>query len=203
MAISPRSALMTIAPSYDYNPFGIDIGTGFPSFNPPSGVYDLPMGNGTLTGPTNGGGSGPWWAPFLAGGLGVLNTWIASRGGGGGTSPMGGQSFDATGAIVPASAGAVAAAIARYGGRIVGTTLRIARAAWARVPDSIKSAALALGLTLLFDDNDSNGEPRKRRRSRGITGAQLRGFNRVCGLLNRVGMAPRKLHRGPKRKTCR
>jgi hypothetical protein len=35
----------------------------------------------------------------------------------------------------------------------------------------------------------------KRRGRRGITGAQLRGFNRVAGLLAKFGMVPKKLGR--------
>lgn len=41
-----------------------------------------------------------------------------------------------------------------------------------------------------------NGSPR-RRRAKGITGAELRGFNKTCRLLSKVGMVPRKL-RGAK-----
>lgn len=36
------------------------------------------------------------------------------------------------------------------------------------------------------------GAPR-RRRAKGITGAELRGFNKTCRLLSKVGMVPRKL----------
>jgi len=39
---------------------------------------------------------------------------------------------------------------------------------------------------------DGNGMPR-RRRAKGITGAELRGFNKTCRLLSKVGMVPRKL----------
>lgn len=39
---------------------------------------------------------------------------------------------------------------------------------------------------------DRNGAPR-RRRAKGITGAELRGFNKTCRLLSKVGMVPRKL----------
>lgn len=35
------------------------------------------------------------------------------------------------------------------------------------------------------------------KRKRGITYSELRGFNRMCGLLRKVGMQPKKLHRGP------
>lgn len=34
----------------------------------------------------------------------------------------------------------------------------------------------------------------RRRRGRGITSANLRGFNKVLNLLKRVGMVPKKLH---------
>jgi len=36
------------------------------------------------------------------------------------------------------------------------------------------------------------GMPR-RRHAKGITGAELRGFNKTCRLLSKVGMVPRKL----------
>jgi hypothetical protein len=39
------------------------------------------------------------------------------------------------------------------------------------------------------------GGMKRRRRGRGITGAQLRGFNRVAGLLAKFGMVPKKLGR--------
>lgn len=38
-----------------------------------------------------------------------------------------------------------------------------------------------------------NGYAPRRRRAKGITGAELRGFNKTCRLLSKVGMVPRKL----------
>ena len=40
----------------------------------------------------------------------------------------------------------------------------------------------------------------RRRHSKGITGSQLKGFNKVCRLLNKVGMVPRALHHVKKAK---
>ena len=37
------------------------------------------------------------------------------------------------------------------------------------------------------------GGPRRRRHAKGISGAELRGFNKTCRLLSKVGMVPRKL----------
>ena len=47
------------------------------------------------------------------------------------------------------------------------------------------------------------GRGRPRRRGRGITATELRGFNKVSGLLGRWGMAPRKMRgarKAPKRR---
>ena len=40
----------------------------------------------------------------------------------------------------------------------------------------------------------------RRRHAKGITGSQLKGFNKVCRLLNKVGMVPRALHHAKKAK---
>ena len=46
-----------------------------------------------------------------------------------------------------------------------------------------------------------DGQPHRRRRhAKGITGSQLKGFNKVCRLLNKVGMVPRALHHAKKAK---
>ena len=39
-----------------------------------------------------------------------------------------------------------------------------------------------------------DGKQHRRRHAKGITGSQLKGFNKVCRLLNKVGMVPRSLH---------
>lgn len=44
--------------------------------------------------------------------------------------------------------------------------------------------------------------PARRRRSRGISGLELRGFRRVAGLLRSVGMVPKATRRGLRRKCC-
>lgn len=41
------------------------------------------------------------------------------------------------------------------------------------------------------------------RRRRGITAAQLTGFNKVCSLIRRVGMHPKAIHRAPRKKGCK
>ena len=45
-----------------------------------------------------------------------------------------------------------------------------------------------------------DGQPHRRRHAKGITGSQLKGFNKVCRLLNKVGMVPRALHHVKKAK---
>lgn len=51
---------------------------------------------------------------------------------------------------------------------------------------------------------DACGNPIRRRRNRGISYAQLKGFQRVSGLMGKWGMVPRKMSGAkPARKKCR
>lgn len=137
----------------------------------------------------------PWWVDLINVGLGIAAPFLP------GATPAGGTITTMPGAT-PASAASVVAALAALGIRVIGTVIRTTRALWSKVPDTLKSAALALGLTLLFDDDgDGNGMP-KRRRARGITGAELRGFKKVGGLLKKWGMRPKMLG-ASRRRVCK
>jgi hypothetical protein len=119
-----------------------------------------------------------------------------------GLVPTSGQVLGMGAALPAANRAAVLAAIAQAGGRIVGNVVRIARAAWAALPDWVKVALPTLGLSLLFTDGDSDGEKKKPKR-RGISAAQLKGFHAVVGLLRKVGMRPKKLGYGGSRRCKR
>lgn len=88
-------------------------------------------------------------------------------------------------------------AIARVG---PGAIARIPRGAVGRVA---RGAAVAAGAGAAFEVGarivgfDAEGQPifGKKRRRRGITATELRGFRKVTGLLHRVGMTPRGLGR--------
>jgi len=56
----------------------------------------------------------------------------------------------------------------------------------------LMTGAVAGAAGYLAGSGNGNGMPR-RRRAKGITGAELRGFNKTCRLLSKVGMVPRKL----------
>lgn len=162
--------------------------------------------------PTGTGGTGgTLLGQIVGGGMDILQEWLRSRWGQqqptvqpvGFTFPTDvGQ--PAGGPLVgPVGAGTSVAAIAPMilaaGGRIVGTVIRITRGAWAAIPGWVKTAAAALGLTVAFTDVEAAlpGEPgyvRKRRR-RGITACELRGFKKVESLLHRVGMVPKGTRR--------
>lgn len=173
---SPRLSL-TRNQSYALGPFG---GSLYGSFS------------------TSAPSSGSTWADVFNTGLGIFGSYLQSRqtqtpqaqptmpmlsiGAGSLTMPT----------ATPANAAAIIPALVAAGARIVGSVIRISRAAWALVPAVLKQAALAAGLTLLFtDDGDENGE-RKRRRGRGITAAQLKGFHRVNRIICSLGMTPRR-----------
>jgi hypothetical protein len=140
---------------------------------------------------------------IVGGGLDILGDWLKTKYAPQQpiVQPMGFQfpTDVAAGLPVPTGATSIAAIapmIVAAGGRIVGTVIRITRAAWAAIPGWVKTAAAALGLTVAFTDVEAAlpGEMvvRKRRR-RGITAAELRGFKRMTCLLGRVGMVPKGL----------
>lgn len=56
-------------------------------------------------------------------------------------------------------------------------------------------AAFSVGATIIGFNPDGTPIFGKRRRRRGITATELRGFKKVTGLLHRVGMTPRGLGR--------
>lgn len=161
--------------------------------------------------PTVSAGGTPWWGTLLTTGVGALGAWLASRGQRTSTT---GPTFDAgfapTSAIPAIGAGALAATLARYGLTVAGAIISGARSAWAKVPALVKAAATALGLTFVADSaaeslfGDDNGAPR-RRRGKGITATELRGFNKVGKLLRKVGMRPKVLGGGGRRfgKVCK
>lgn len=62
-------------------------------------------------------------------------------------------------------------------------------------PGVISRAAGQVGRAALGMIGPGGRPMRGRRRGRGITGAQLRGFNKVSRLLARVGMVPKRLGR--------
>jgi len=100
---------------------------------------------------------------LIQGGLDIVNTLVASKFGATGVAspsptPLGTTQF---GGLIPAGGpvglAAISGAIVAAGGAIVGTVIRISRGAWARIPALVKSAAIALGLTVAFTDADIIG----------------------------------------------
>lgn len=185
-------------------------------FNSPQftfGPYSSSLGS--FTQPESSSSTAPWWGGLIQGGFGILSQILAQRAAREAARGMGfnaGGTFSdmsptvGTGPMTadPASLATISPAIIAAGGRIVGNIIRITRRNWAKVPDLVKQAAAALGMTVLFEalSGDEDGERRRPRRT-GISAAQLRGFNKVCGLLRRVGMQPKGLRRGPRKRACR
>lgn len=56
-------------------------------------------------------------------------------------------------------------------------------------------AAFQVGMTIIGFNQDGTPIFGKRRRRRGITATELRGFRKITGLLHRVGMTPKGLGR--------
>ncbi len=123
---------------------------------------------------------------LLQGGIDIVNTLVGAKFGAVGVGSPSPTPFAATnlGGLIPTGGpiglAAVTAAIAAVGGAVVGTVIRISRGAWARIPALIKSAAVALGLTLAFTDADligggagelSTAQQRKIDRFQQLTGA--------------------------------
>lgn len=89
--------------------------------------------------------------------------------------------------------------------KAVGALITRAPAAIARIPVGkiARGAAVAAGAGAAFEvgarivGTDAEGNPifAKRRRRRGITATELRGFRKITSLLHRVGMTPRGLGR--------
>lgn len=125
---------------------------------------------------------------LVQGGLDILNTFVASKFGAAGVAspsptPLATASM---GGLIPAGGpvglAAVSGAIVAAGGAIVGTVIRISRAAWVAIPTLIKQAAIALGLTVAFTDIEligggggagelSQAQQRKISRFQQLTGA--------------------------------
>ncbi len=102
---------------------------------------------------------------LIQGGLDIVNTLVGAKFGGVGVGSPSPTPFAATnlGGLVPTIGGgpigmaAVIAAVAAVGGAVVGTVIRVTRAGWTRIPAIIKSAAIALGLTVALTDADVLG----------------------------------------------
>ena len=148
------------------------------------------------------GGSTDIWGTLIGGGLGILNNYLM----GAYKQPSGFQTPVGV-AAASTTAGAVIPAIIAAGGRVVGSVVRISRAAYAALPDWVKQGIVAMGLTLLISDASDGsgglityGGKKPRRRGKGITGAELRGFNKMTRLLRKVGMRPKALGGGSRRR---
>jgi len=84
--------------------------------------------------------------------------------------------------------------VIKVGGKLLGIGKKAAavpavRAAGAAVATG---AGYAAASKLLGGGGGASGSFGYRRKARGITATELRGFNKVAGLLHRVGMVPRK-----------
>lgn len=89
--------------------------------------------------------------------------------------------------------------------KLVGAITRRATTVLQRIPAGriARGAAVAAGAGAAFEvgsrivGTDAAGQPifAKRRRRRGITATELRGFRKITSLLHRVGMTPRGLGR--------
>ena len=147
------------------------------------------------------------WGALIGGGLSILNNWLMTR--------NQGQGFQTQPTLTPAMQGgagaslaAIGAAVVAAGGRLIGNVVRISRAGYASLPAWVKEGIVALGLSLLISDaaDGSGGLIRyggatgRRRRAKGITGAELRGFNKMSRLLKKVGMRPKALGGGSRRR---
>ncbi len=110
----------------------------------------LPSGPGLLGG-------------LIQGGLDIVNTLVGAKFGATGVASFSPTPLSTAqlGGLIPTGGpigmAAVIAAVAAVGGAVVGTVIRVTRAGWARIPALIKSAAIALGLTLALTDADIVG----------------------------------------------
>jgi len=87
-------------------------------------------------------------------------------------------------------------------GRVAGAAGRAIKGPYGKIFATLTAAGLTVDqITQLI----ASGAVKPQRRRQGISAAQLTGFNRVCSLLNRVGMVPARSRRkcGPKRKVCK
>jgi len=100
---------------------------------------------------------------LIQGGLDIVNTLVATKFGATGVASPSPTPLGTTqmGGLIPTGGpvglAAISGAIVAVGGTIVGTVIRISRGAWARIPALVKSAAIALGLTVAFTDADIIG----------------------------------------------
>ncbi|MEE8539988.1 MAG: hypothetical protein V3S54_09230 [Woeseiaceae bacterium] len=100
---------------------------------------------------------------LLQGGIDIVNTLVGAKFGGVGVPSPTPTPFAASnlGGLIPTGGpigmAAVIAAVAAVGGAVVGTVIRVSRAGWNRIPALIKSAAIALGLTVALTDADVLG----------------------------------------------
>ncbi|MGH2361214.1 MAG: hypothetical protein ACRDGM_11840 [bacterium] len=149
---------------------------------------------------------GTTWMDLIGQTLGVFTPAIQAALPGG-AQPLGAGFLPLPGGMpqlavaTPTTLAALAVALAGYGIRLIGTIIRTTRTLWARVPAVLKAAAVALGVSVLFDGNGNgeDGAGRARRRRSGISYAQLKGFHRVTALLRKVGMRPKALGYGARR----
>lgn len=104
------------------------------------------------------GGPSPLLGGLIQGGFDILNTFVASKFGATGVASPSPTPLGTTqlGGLIPTGGpvgmAAISATIVAAGGAIVGTVIRISRAAWAAIPALIKQAAIAVGLTVAFTD---------------------------------------------------
>lgn len=166
-------------------------------FNTGGSIFNLPTPTNPTATPGGLGTDVPWWVYLADLGIKIATPFLQPTGQQYPQLP-GGQ-VGGAGVMTMAQ---VIAALAALGIRVVGTVIRTSRGLWARVPDYLKTAALALGLTTLFDD-DGEGNGMKKRRAKGITGAELRGFNKVGRLMKRWGMRPKVLGGYSRRRVCK
>lgn len=84
--------------------------------------------------------------------------------------------------------------VAKIGGKLLGIGKKVVANPAAK--DLAKVAAGGAGYAaaakLMGSGGGASGSWAPRRKGRGITATELRGFNKVAGLLHRVGMVPRK-----------
>ena len=151
----------------------------------------------------NSGGGFPW-DTLVSGGLSILNNFLNKP-----TTPTsflpGGMPTVGTTAAM--SAATLIPLLVAAGARVVGNVVRISRAAYAALSPTLKAAIVAVGMSVLIDDATDGsggliryGSTGRRRRAKGITGTELRGFRKMSKLLRKEGMRPKAIGGGTRRK---
>lgn len=153
------------------------------------------------------------WAGVIQTGLGLAGEILAQRGGRARAAAAGFQAWPTTdggdnGEIIQVGMADELAKALEWlkanGAIIVGKAVEVTKRLWRATPGWMKTALAAAAYAITFIDGDENGGVR-RRRGRGLTASQIRGYWRVLKLVRSLGMSPRRSRSCPpaRRRVCK